>query len=94
MLKAARPDLMGKQLPVEVIRACTDGKNPKHLMVAYAEYELAQQKAEAEKLRKENEVLKQNAAAAARAPVSGVSGGGATNTVPDDDFMKGFGKGW
>lgn len=90
MLKAARPDLMGKQLPAEVIKACTDEKNPKHLMLAYAEYEMAQQKAEAEKLRKENEVLKQNAASAARAPVSGTSGGGAVDPEPEDDFLKGF----
>lgn len=90
MLKAARPDLMGKQLPAEVIKACTDEKNPKHLMLAYAEYEMAQQKAEAEKLRKENEVLKQNAASAARAPVSGTSCGGAVDPEPEDDFLKGF----
>lgn len=90
MLKAARPDLTGKQLPMEVVKACTDEKNPKHLFVAYAEYEVAQQKAEADKLRRENEVLRQNAAAAARAPVSGVSGGGATDTGPEDDFLKGF----
>ena len=94
MLKAARPELVSRQLPTEVLRACTDEKNPKHLMVAYAEYELAQQKAEADKLRHENEVLRQNAASAIRAPVSGVSGGGATDTEPEDDFMKGFGKGW
>lgn len=94
MLKAARPDLTGKQLPMEVVKACTDEKNPKHLFVAYAEYEVAQQKAEADKLRRENEVLRQNAASAARAPVSGVTGGGATNTEPEDDFMKGFNSGF
>lgn len=88
MLKAARPEV--RELPAEVVKACTDANNPKHLMVAYAEYEVAQQKAEAEKLRKENEVLKQNAASAARAPVSGTSGGGATDTTPEDDFLKGF----
>lgn len=90
MLKAARPDLMGKQLPVEVVKACTEGEHPKHLMVAYAEYEAAQQKAEADRLRHENEVLRQNAAAAARAPVKGATGGGPADSKPEDDFLKGF----
>lgn len=87
-LVAARPDLAGKTLPREVVEACAVKGKP--LIVAYAEYEVGQQKAEAERLRKENEVLRQNAAAAARAPVSGVTGGGATDTGPEDDFLKGF----
>lgn len=92
VLMEARPDLAGKALPKEVVNACvTQGKS---LLVAYSEYEVAQQKAEADKLRRENEVLKQNAASAARAPVSGVTGGGAVNTEPEDDFMKGFNSGF
>lgn len=91
-LVEARPDLAGKTLPKEVVDACVVKGKP--LVVAYAEYEVAQQKAEADKLRRENEVLKQNAASAARAPVSGVTGGGATTTEPEDDFMKGFNSGF
>jgi len=87
-LLSARPDLTGKPLPTEVVRAATrDGKS---LMEAYLEYEGAQNSAETATLRKENKILKQNAEAAARSPVTGVSGGGATDTAPEDPFLKGF----
>lgn len=91
-LMEARPDLAGKKLPDEVIGACV--RQGKSLLAAYSEYEIAQQKAEADRLRRENEVLRQNAASAARAPVSGVSGGGKTDTSPEDDFLKGFESGF
>lgn len=83
----ARPDLAGKQLPHEVLVAYGAGKN---LLAAYTDYEVKQAKAEASKLRKENEIYKQNAASAARAPVKGVSGGGATDTKAKDPFEEGF----
>lgn len=86
-LLTARPDLQGTKIPSEVVQACVGGKS---LMAAYAAYEVAQQKAEADRLRKENNILRQNAASAARAPVSGTSGGGATDTKPKDDFLRGF----
>ena len=47
-------------------------------------------KAEADKLRRENRILKQNEASAKQAPVKGVRGGGATDTKPEDDFLRGF----
>lgn len=84
----ARPELRGKNLPEEVMQACLRENKP--LLAAYAEYETRQEKAEAERLRRENNILKQNAASAARAPVKGVRGGGATDTTPEDDFIKGF----
>lgn len=93
-LRDVYPDVIAKPIPKEVLSATMDAANHKTLLVAYTEYIVGQQKAEADALRKENEVLKQNAAAAARAPVSGVSGGGATDTGPEDDFLRGFGKGW
>lgn len=83
-----RPDLRGKTLPQEVVNACVKGN--KNLLVAYAEYEARQEKAEAERLRKENDILKQNAASAAKAPVKGATGGGATDTKPRDPFEEGF----
>ena len=83
----ARPDLAGKQLPNEVLTAFNAGKN---LLAAYTEYEARQAKAEVAKLRKENEIYKQNAASAAKAPVKGVSGGGATDTKAKDPFEEGF----
>ena len=42
-----------------------------------------------ENLRRENEILRQNAEATQRAPVQGVSGGGAV-AAPVDDFIRGF----
>ena len=41
-----------------------------------------------ENLRRENEILRQNAEPAQRSPVQGVAGGGVT--VPNDDFLRGF----
>lgn len=87
-LVSAYPELQGKQLPDSVVQDCV--RNNKSLVVAYAEYRVGLEKAEAEKLRKENNILKQNAASAARAPVTGSSGGGATDTKPKDPFLEGF----
>ena len=42
-----------------------------------------------ENLRRENEILRQNAQNAQSAPVQGVSGGGAVSE-PADDFLRGF----
>lgn len=91
-LLAARKDLVGTTIPSEVINACVQGN--KRLLVAYAEYEEKQTKAENERLAKRVKVLEQNAAAAARSPVVGVSGGGPTDTKAEDDFEKGFNSIW
>lgn len=82
----ARPDLRGKQLPPEVVRAAAGGKP---LMTALYEHEAGQARAEAQRLREENEIMRQNAANAARAPVSGTQGSGVENK-PGDPFLKGF----
>lgn len=87
-LLAVRPELRGKNLPEEVTRDAVD--NGKTLLNAYLDYEGRQRTAETNKLRKENRILKQNAEAAARAPVAGTSGGGATDTKPTDPFLVGF----
>lgn len=87
-LVRARPDLAGQTVPEEVVRACLTENKP--LLVAYTEYEARQQKAETDKLRRENKILKQNEASATRAPVKGVRGGGATDTKAEDDFLRGF----
>jgi hypothetical protein len=63
----------------------------KNLLLAYTEYENRQKEAEAKKVQQENNILKQNAANAAKAPVKSVtSGGAAGNKDGEDDFMKGF----
>lgn len=86
------PELKGKRLPDEVVQDCVRNKRP--LVQAYTDYESRQRKAEAEALRKENKTLKQNAEAARRAPVRGVSGSGVASE-PDDPFLAGFNSdGW
>jgi hypothetical protein len=84
-LKALYPDF--KEMPDEVAVAVSNGAN---LLTAYLAYREKQTTKAAASLKKENEVLKQNAASAAKAPVRGVTGGGATNTKPQNDLLKGF----
>lgn len=88
-LLQARPDLRGKQLPPEVITSAAAGKN---LLLAYTEYENRQKTVETEKAQRENDILKQNAENAKRAPVKSVAAGGNTGgkSVEDDDFLRGF----
>lgn len=91
-LLASRPEMRGKSIPEEVVRECVN--NGKSLVAAYAEYEVRQAKADAEKYRKENEILRQNAASAKKAPVSGTKGGGSTGVQGEDDFLRGFNDGY
>ena len=84
-LKALYPDF--KEMPDEVAKAAANGTN---LLTAYLAYREKQTSKAAASLKKENEVLKQNAASAAKAPVRGITGGGATNTKPKSDLLKGF----
>ena len=70
-LKALDPDL--KQVPEEVATAISRGIDPQ---IAYLSYKMAQSNKTAASLKKENAILKPNAASAAKAPVKGVSGGG------------------
>lgn len=90
-LLTIRPELRGKALPPEVAAAAAQGRN---LVRVYLDYESKAQRAEAENLRKELEIMKQNATSAAKAPVRGVSGGGATDTKPEDPFLVGWNKGY
>lgn len=85
-----RPELKkpGTKLPDEVTSECVKTGRP--LAVVYLEYEARQEKARYEELLKENKKLKQNANAASRAPVRGVSRGGAPSKQEDDPFMSGF----
>lgn len=84
-LKALYPDF--KEMPDEVAKAAASGTN---LLTAYLAYRDKQSTQTAASLKKENEVLKQNAASAAKAPVRGVTGGGATNTQPRSKLLDGF----
>lgn len=87
-LLKAHPELRGTQLPDAVVKACVvDGRS---LVGAYEEYFRKQAEAENKAIKAENKRLKQNADAARRAPVRGVSKGGAPNAEPDDPFLIGF----
>lgn len=94
-LFVARPDLVGKlqRLPDEVSEAVITQKIP--LRVAYAEWESKQIKAERDKAIKERDLLVQQAEAAARSPVRGVSGNNPTKSEAEDPWIKGFtSEGW
>ena len=69
-------------------------KNGVRLAMAYLNYEARQMKAENERLKSVNKIHEQNAASAARAPVTGTNGGGATDTAPEDPFLIGFNSGY
>ena len=84
-LKALYPDM--KQIPDEVVRVASQANVP--LLNAYQAYRDKQSEKTAASVAKENKILKQNAASAAKAPVRGVSGGGVT-PKKSDPFEKGF----
>ena len=85
-----RPELKGKSLPAEVAKAAANGQR---LSLAYLDHEAAQAKQQAESSRKENAILRQNAASASRAPVKGTGGSG-VDVKPEDPFLEGFEKSW
>lgn len=84
-LRALYPDF--SVMPDEVARAVAAGAP---LLSAYVAYREKQTSKAAASLKRENEVLKQNAASAAKAPVRGVTGGGSTQQKKESDFLKGF----
>lgn len=81
-LRQVYPDFAA--MPEEVMQAYMKGSD---LLSAYSAYRVARMEQESRDIRKENEILKQNAASAAMAPVKGVSGAAADG---DDAFLKGF----
>ena len=84
---AKHPGYLGGQMPTAVLNAWLGGTG---LGEAFAEYERGKSRAETRKLQRENQVLRQNAAAAMRAPVRGLGGGGDTKQEPEDPFLMGF----
>lgn len=80
------------ELPAEVTRL----KFTKNISIAdaYAEFDETRKAVELSKTKKENKILKQNAASAAKAPVTGTKGGGAvhgdTRNEFDRNLLKGF----
>ena len=84
----AHPELVGTELPDEVAKAAVDSGD--RLLVAYQKYARNSQARQVQSLVKENQVLKQNAETAQRAPVTGVTGHGIEGNEPDDPFLEGF----
>lgn len=84
----AYPSAHERPIPNEVTNDAL--VNGKPLAQAYAEYMARTSSAKAKTAERENKILKQNQAAAAKAPVSKVTGGGQTDSKPDDDFLRGF----
>ena len=84
-LAQAHPEVVGKELPEDIYRACMTSNLPP--LRVYETMMLSKQAEEIESLKKEIATLRQNAETAARAPVSAVSGGGAF-AEPEDPFIK------
>ena len=78
----------GGTLPREVIANAI--KRDISLRAAYAEHELKEVRAEAERVKQENQILRQNAAAKKKAPVKGTASGGHIETKGKDPFLQGF----
>lgn len=84
-----RPDLKEmKTLPQEVVTSVVEKGTP--LRIAYAEWETKQLKAENERIRREKEILAQQADSASRAPVRGATDRKDDKGDPEDPFLKGF----
>lgn len=84
-----RPDLKEmKTLPQEVVTSVVEKGTP--LRIAYAEWEATQLKAENERIRREKELLAQQADSASRAPVRGATDRKDDKGDPEDPFLKGF----
>jgi|GEM_PF-3980402 len=88
-LRALYPEV--KEFPDEVAKAVSQGIP---VLTAYLAYREKQSTKTAASLQKENTVLKQNAARTAKAPVTGVTGGGSTTQKAQSVFDKAFDAGF
>ncbi len=80
-LAKAHPEVVGKPLPDDIMKACVESGLPP-LRV----YESMMLKKQGEQIA----TLRQNAEAAQRAPVTAASLGGNEGNDPNDEFMRGF----
>lgn len=88
-LRALYPEI--KEMPDEVAKAVSKGIP---LLTAYLAYREQQSAKAAANLRKENRILKQNAANTAKAPVRGVTGGDSSAPKSKSIFEAGFDAGF
>ena len=82
------PEARTIQIPDDVKNDAIQTGKP--LVQAYADWKARTASAEASRANRENKILRQNQAAAARAPVKKTTGGGKTDNSPEDPFLKGF----
>ena len=87
-LARAHPEVVGKPLPDDIMKACVESGLPPSRV--YESMMLVKQGEQIEALKQEIATLKQNAEAAQRAPVTAASLGGNEGNVPNDEFMKDF----
>ncbi|MBR0392402.1 MAG: hypothetical protein IJK38_08785 [Oscillospiraceae bacterium] len=87
-LAKAHPEVVGKPLPDDIMKACVESGLPP--LRVYESMMLKKQGEQIAALQQEIATLKQNAEAAQRAPVTAASLGGSEGNDPDDEFLRGF----
>ncbi len=87
-LAKAHPEVVGKPLPDDIMKACVESGLPP--LRVYESMMLVKQGEQIAALQKEIATLRQNAEAAQRAPVTAASLGGNEGNDPDDEFLRGF----
>ena len=87
-LAKAHPEVVGKPLPDDIMKACVESGLPP--LRVYESMMLVKQGEQIEALRQEIATLRQNAEAAQRAPVTAASLGGSEGNYPNDEFMRDF----
>ena len=87
-LAKAHPEVVGKPLPDDIMKACVESGLPP--LRVYESMMLVKQGEQIEALRQEIATLRQNAEAVQRAPVTAASLGGNEGNYPNDEFMRSF----
>ena len=87
-LARAHPEVVGKPLPDDIMKACVESGLPP--LRVYESMRLVKQGEQIEALKQEIAALLQNAEAAARAPVTAASTGGSDGNEAEDPFERGF----
>ena len=87
-LADAHPELVGNQLPDDIMQACLNSTLPP--IRVYESMMIVKQAAEIKALQEEIATLRQNAEAAAKAPVRATTPGGKTDTEAEDAFIRAF----
>ena len=87
-LADAHPELVGNQLPDDIMQACLTSTLPP--IRVYESMMIVKQAAEIKALQDEIATLRQNAEAAAKAPVRATPPGGKTDTEAEDACIRAF----